>query len=84
MMMGKGDMMMMGGGWGVLIGWLLVAALALVVLVILFRLFRRTANKQSTNGMASETPLATLQRRFALGEINAEQLALMKKQLAAT
>lgn len=97
MMMGMGDMMMMGGmgsggmgsnmmmmggGWGVLLGWVLVAALALVAFVLLLRFLRRDANNRSASGLTNETPLTALQRRFALGEINATEFSAMKQQLA--
>lgn len=88
MMMGMGsggmggDMMMMGSGWGMILGWVLLAALAIVGLVILFRLFCHGANNQATSGLANETPLAALQRRFVLGEINVDQFSAIKQQLA--
>ena len=81
MMGGMGSMMKMGGmamGGSPLWRWLLVLALVVVVVVVFFRLFRQRGH----NRLAIESPLTALQRRFALGEINADEFTLMKTQLA--
>ena len=88
MMQGMGGMMgsgMMGGnmmGWMMaplwFLGWALVIGIVIaVVLAIVW-----TVRRSSGPGHPTETPLDILKRRYARGEISAEQFETMKHQLA--
>ena len=81
---------MMGGGIGMILGWLVNLLLIALVIWGVFWLVRRAGSmsKQSemlgVSGMFRsplETPLQILQRRFAQGEIDAEQYSAMKAKL---
>ena len=87
-MMGNGmmDGMMGGGmmGWMVL-GWLLtLVVLVALVVAIVWAIGRAVGNFRSP-GAASERPANTaldiLKRRYAQGEIDAEQYERMKRQI---
>lgn len=66
-----------GGPWGMIIGiifWTLV-------IYGIFYLISRLAKQPSGDIRKEETPLAILKRRYASGEIDAEEFARRKKDL---
>lgn len=75
---------MMGYGWGmgpagwIFMGLFWIALIGLVVWAVIALLPRSRPSGQGR----SETPEEILDRRFALGEIDAEQYGRMREQLA--
>lgn len=90
-MMGEGMMGMMGGGmmpggmmggnmitpWWIL-GWLLVIAVIAAIGLGIVWTFRRPARAVEQRG---DTPLTVLKRRYAAGEIDADQFEKIKAQI---
>lgn len=90
-MMGDGMMGMMGGGmmsggmmggnvitpWWIL-GWLLVIAVIAVIGLAIVWTIRRSGRADQ----AGDTPLTILKRRYAAGEIDADQFEKMKVQVS--
>ena len=68
------DMPMSGGSFFMLIFWLLIFAVIFLLVLSLFRKFNSSSN--------NETELDILKKRYAKGEINAEQFKEMKRFLA--
>lgn len=77
---------MMGGEIGMLFGGILNILLIGLAIWAVFWLMRQAGginNLSARLGTTSETPLQILQKRFAQGEIDAEQYAAMKEKLIA-
>ncbi|MHB1125391.1 MAG: SHOCT domain-containing protein [Bacillota bacterium] len=77
----------MGAGWGLFgILWMLIMAafwigiIALIIYVAL-RVFKHFGMKLPIEGQRLDSPLDILKRRFAAGEINAEEYQQIKKEL---
>ena len=71
-----------GGGW-MAFGWftmLLFWALVIVGIVVVIRW--ASARSVSSPGVAGDTPLEILKRRYASGEITKEQYEAMKRVIA--
>lgn len=66
-----------GGPWGMIIGIIFWA----LVIYGIFYLISRLAKQPSGDIRKEETPMAILKRRYASGEIDAEEFARSKKDL---
>jgi mono/diheme cytochrome c family protein len=76
-MMGGGMMMTFMLGWMIL-GWALVLAVLAAIVVGIVWVVRRASGDSRSLG----SPLDILKRRYARGEVSAEQFEAMKRQLA--
>lgn len=68
---------MMGYGYGGVVMWIIVLVLAGVGIYFLFQM----SKKKGSDGSITETPVDTLKKRYAKGEINKEEFDEMKKDL---
>ncbi len=80
MMFGFGFPLMMGGGIGMLLFWLLIIVGAVW---LISALSPRGVSSVGTAPAPSESPLDILKRRYANGEINKEQFEEMKNTLGS-
>lgn len=74
---------MMGGGWmlfGIFFSFFLFIGLVVVVVLGIIWLVRQTGHSRPST-LATEAPGEILKRRYAQGEITAEQYEAMKRQL---
>ncbi len=74
---------MMGGGWmlfGMFFSFLLFIGFIVAVVLGIIWLVRQTGQARSSTP-AAESPGGILKRRYAQGEITAEQYETMKRQL---
>jgi putative membrane protein len=72
------DHMMGYGLYGGVIMWIILIAIAVVVIYFVFK-----QSKQSPNwmGPAKESPMDILKRRYAAGEISKEEFERLKKDI---
>lgn len=82
---GQGGQGMMGGwGWGFgILGMLFWLALVVLIAVLVWRLLDRGGQDGVRRESARETPLEMLEKRYARGEIDSDQLERMKRDLGA-
>jgi putative membrane protein len=76
---------MMGYGWGMgLAGWIFMGLFWFVVIgVIVWAIVGLLPGRRASGPAGSERPEEILDRRFALGEIDAEQYRRARDELAA-
>jgi putative membrane protein len=79
---------MMGGGWGIammlgmgLLWLLLLAAIVAGVVWVARRVWDRAGETRRTRA-GNDTPLDTLRRRYAAGELSRDEFERMRRELA--
>ncbi len=70
-------------GWHWILGILVVVVCLAGIAALIYFLTRHTQQSPDINSRKDETPLDTLKKRFAEGEITKEQFEEMKKDLRA-
>lgn len=67
-----------GMGW---MGWVSWIFFVLIITIIVWAILRAGGKSQTTPDNSRETPLQTLERRYANGEISTEEFRERKKEL---
>jgi putative membrane protein len=77
---------MMGYGWGMGVGWIFMLVFWVVLIGLIVWAVTRLLPSSGTRdgGDRAEVPEEILDRRFASGEIDAEEYQRVRDQLAAT
>lgn len=77
---------MMGYGWGMgTLGWIFMGLFWIVIIgLVVWAVVALLPGARSAGGSDRERPEEILDRRFALGEIDAEQYRRAREELAAT